>query len=39
LHHAFKSAPVQGGTMDLIEDLTVGKDFAPYWCGRRAGVA
>jgi hypothetical protein len=31
LHHARKSAPTEGGTMLLIEDLTVDGEFTRYW--------
>lgn len=34
LHHAHKSGPAAGGTMDLIEDLTLGSEFTTYWAAR-----
>jgi hypothetical protein len=34
LHHAHRSVPAGGGSMDLIEDLTVGGEFGRYWASR-----
>jgi hypothetical protein len=34
LHHAHKSGPPSGGTMELIEDLTIDGEFSAYWKDR-----
>lgn len=34
LQHAHRAQPAEGGSMELLEDLTVGGEFTRYW-GRR----
>jgi hypothetical protein len=34
LHHAYKSGPAKGGTMELIEDLSADGEFSRRWCPR-----
>lgn len=34
LHHAYKSAPVSGGSMELIKDLSLDGVFSAHWADR-----